>query len=69
MCVKRVCNLERKHLLGVVGLALTVIVSVGTLEAQHDPVPRTDPPGAGGPLPSLNLEAKCSLAHGHGSIN
>ena len=48
--------MERKHLVAVVGLALTVIVSVGTLEAQHDPGPRTDTPGAGGPLPTLNAD-------------
>ena len=32
--------MKHKNLLAVVGLALTVVVSAGTLEAQHDPGPR-----------------------------
>ena len=40
--------MKRHKLLAVVGLALTVVVGAGTLEAQHDPGPRGGAAGAGG---------------------
>jgi CxxC motif-containing protein (DUF1111 family) len=46
--------LKQTDLLAVVGLALTVMVNAGTLEAQHDPGPRGGPPGAGGFIPGLS---------------
>lgn len=46
--------MKHKNLLAVVGLALTVFVSAGTLEAQHDPGPRAGTPGAGGSFPGLS---------------
>jgi len=46
--------LKRTNLLAVVGLALTVMVNAGTLEAQHDPGPRGGPAGAGGSIPGLS---------------
>jgi CxxC motif-containing protein (DUF1111 family) len=51
--------MKHKNLLVVVGLALTVVVSAGTLEAQHDPGPRGGAAGAGGPagfLPGLSTD-------------
>ena len=47
--------MEHKHLLAVVGLALTLTVGAGTLEAQHDPGPRGGDPGVGGSFPDLAL--------------
>ena len=46
--------MKRHKLLAVVGLALTVVVSTGTLEAQHDPGPRGGAAGAGGFFPGLS---------------
>jgi CxxC motif-containing protein (DUF1111 family) len=46
--------MKRHKLLAVVGLALTVVVSAGTLEAQHDPGPRGGAAGAGGFFPGLS---------------
>jgi len=46
--------MKQKHLLAVVGLALTVVVSAGSLEAQHDPGPRGGDPGVGGFFPGLS---------------
>jgi CxxC motif-containing protein (DUF1111 family) len=46
--------MEHKHLLAVVGLALTLTVGAGTLEAQHDPGPRGGDPGVGGSFPGLS---------------
>jgi CxxC motif-containing protein (DUF1111 family) len=46
--------MKHKKLLAVVGLALTVVVSAGTLEAQHDPGPRGGAAGAGGSFPGLS---------------
>ena len=46
--------MKRQKLLAVVGLALTVVVSAGTLEAQHDPGPRGGAAGAGGFFPGLS---------------
>lgn len=39
--------LKRTNLLAVMGLALTVVVNAGTLEAQSDPGPRGGPAGGG----------------------
>ncbi|HMJ20331.1 MAG TPA: di-heme oxidoredictase family protein, partial [Terriglobales bacterium] len=46
--------MKHKHLLAVVGLALTVVVNAGTLEAQRDPGPRGGDPGVGGSFPGLS---------------
>src|SRR6266481_6131 len=46
--------MKHEKLLVVVGLALTVIVSAGTLEAQHDPGPRSGAAGAGSYFPGLS---------------
>jgi CxxC motif-containing protein (DUF1111 family) len=43
-----------KNLLVVMGLALAVVATAGTLEAQHDPGPRAGTPGAGGFFPGLS---------------
>ncbi len=48
--------MKHKNLLAVVGLALTVVVSAGTLEAQHDPGPRGGAAGAGGFFPGLSAD-------------
>jgi len=48
--------MKHKNLLAVVGLALTVVVSAGTLEAQHDPGPRGGAAGAGGFLTGLSAD-------------
>jgi len=45
---------KHRSLLAVVGLALTVIVNAGSLEAQHDPGPRGGAAGAGGLFPGLS---------------
>jgi len=45
---------KHRSLLAAVGLALTVIVNVGSLEAQHDPGPRGGAAGAGGLFPGLS---------------
>jgi CxxC motif-containing protein (DUF1111 family) len=50
--------LKHRNLLAVVGLALTVVVSAGTLEAQHDPGPRAGAAGAGDVLPDLSDNEK-----------
>jgi CxxC motif-containing protein (DUF1111 family) len=46
--------MKQKKMLAVVGLALTFVVSAGTLEAQHDPGPRGGDPGVGGFFPGLS---------------
>ena len=46
--------MKHRSLLAVVGLALTVIVNAGSLEAQHDPGPRGGAAGAGGLFPGLS---------------
>ncbi len=46
--------MNQKKMLAVVGLALTFVVSAGTLEAQHDPGPRGGDPGVGGYFPGLS---------------
>jgi len=46
--------MKQRHLLAVVGLALTVVVSAGSLEAQRDPGPRGGDPGVGGFFPALS---------------
>ena len=46
--------MEHRKVLAVVGLALTVIVNAGTVEAQHDPGPRKGAAGAGDFLPNLS---------------
>ena len=48
--------MKHKNLLAVVGLALTVVVSAGTLEAQHDPGPRGGDPGVGEAFPGLSTD-------------
>ncbi len=48
--------MKRVSLMGVAGLALTVIFSSGIVAAQHDPGPRAGAPGAGGVLPGLSPE-------------
>ena len=48
--------MKHKNLLAVVGLALTVAVSAGTLEAQHDPGPRGGDPGVGEAFPGLSTD-------------
>ncbi len=48
--------MKHKNLLAVVGLALTVVVSAGTLEAQHDPGPRGGDPGVGGAFPGVSTD-------------
>ena len=50
--------MKHRRLLAVVGLALTVVVSAGTLEAQHDPGPRAGAAGAGEPFPGLSADEK-----------
>ena len=37
-------------------ISLVPRLSIGMLQAQHDPGPRTDTAGAGGPLPTLNSD-------------
>jgi hypothetical protein len=49
-------HMKRRNLLAVVGLSLTVVVSSGTLEAQHDPGPRGGLAGAGGTLSGLSAD-------------
>ncbi|HEX3354079.1 MAG TPA: di-heme oxidoredictase family protein [Terriglobales bacterium] len=46
--------MKHKQLLVVVGLALTLVVSTGTLEAQHDPGPRGGAAAAGSFFPGLS---------------
>jgi CxxC motif-containing protein (DUF1111 family) len=48
--------MNHKNLLAVVGLALTVMVSAGTLEAQQDPGPRGGDTGVGGAFPGLSSD-------------
>jgi CxxC motif-containing protein (DUF1111 family) len=50
--------MKHRNLLAVVGLALTVVVSAGTLEAQKDPGPRGGAAGAGGSFPGLSPDEK-----------
>src|SRR6202165_2407402 len=37
-------------------ICLAPLLGTGTLQAQHDPGPRSDTAGAGGPLPTLNSD-------------
>lgn len=60
--------MKRHKLLAVVGLALTVVVSAGTLEAQHDPGPRGDTAGAGGFFPGLSPDEQSFFSEAIGDF-
>ncbi|HTC94956.1 MAG TPA: di-heme oxidoredictase family protein [Terriglobales bacterium] len=51
--IRRLEMLKAQYLLG---LCLTVVLGIGTLQAQHDPGPRGGMAGAGGPYPGLNAK-------------
>jgi CxxC motif-containing protein (DUF1111 family) len=57
-----------KKLLVVVGLALTVVMGAGTLEAQHDPGPRGGAAGAGGFFPGLSPDEQSFFKEASGDF-